>query len=108
MATNKKIGGHGFRGVPPPPNFSLETLPADTKLKDADVAACLRVAISTVTGWRQNPRHALKWEYLPGGFPRTTAGNLREYITSGRRRRRAAAVARADRHEEPAATNQEV
>ena len=99
--TNKKSDRHGFRGVPPPANFSLEALPADTKLKDADVAACLRVAISTVTGWRQNPNHPLKWEFLPGGFPRTTVGYLRDYIAAGQRRRRTAAAALSDSSKNP-------
>jgi hypothetical protein len=85
----KKSGRHGFRGVPPPPNFSLEALPADTQLKETEVAACCRVAISTVAGWRQDPNHPLEWDYLPGGWPRTTAGRLREYMASGVRRRRA-------------------
>ena len=95
MATNKKSGGHGFRGVPPPATFSLDALPDDAQLRDVEVAAVVRQAVSTVTGWRQDPEHPLKWDYLPGGLPRTTAGRLRAYLASGRRRRRAATAARA-------------
>jgi hypothetical protein len=84
---------HGFRSVPPPPAFSLASLPDDTLLTDLEVAGYLRVARSTVAGWRNNPTHPLEWLTLPGGFRRTTAASLRAFMARGVRRRRTGLVA---------------
>jgi hypothetical protein len=79
---------HGFRGTPPPPLHSLGELPDDSLLTDTEVAGYLRIARSTVAGWRNNPTHPLVWLTLPGGFQRTTAASLRAYMARGVRRRR--------------------
>lgn len=84
---------HGFRSVPPPPAFSLAVLPDDTLLTDLEVAGYLRVARSTVAGWRNNPVHPLEWVTLPGGFRRTTAASLRAFMARGVPRRRIGLIA---------------
>jgi hypothetical protein len=74
---------HGFRGVPPPPTFSLGALADDCLLTEFEVAAVLRVSTNSVEGWRRQPNHALAWEVLPGGFVRYRAGHIRRYLTMG-------------------------
>src|SRR5262245_43359606 len=74
---------HGFRGVPPPPSFSLAVLADDCLLLEIETAAVLRVSTNTLGGWRRQPNHPLDWEVLPGGFVRYRAGNLRRYLTMG-------------------------
>jgi hypothetical protein len=88
---------HGFRGVPPPPTFSLGALADDCLLTEFEVAAVLRVSTNSVEGWRRQPNHALAWEVLPGGFVRYRAGHIRRYLTMGspRKGRRAKPPARA-------------
>jgi len=78
---------HGFRGVPPPPSFSLAALADDCLLLEIETAAVLRVSTNTLGGWRRQPNHRLGWEVLPGGFVRYRAGNLRHYLTMGSPRR---------------------
>ena len=74
---------HGFRGVPPPPSFSLAALADDCLLLEIETAAVLRVSTNTLGGWRRQPNHRLGWEVLPGGFVRYRAGNIRDYLTTG-------------------------
>jgi hypothetical protein len=105
VSTNNKSDRrdrHGFRGVPPPPLFSLADLADDAMVTKAEAAGWLRVAKSTVDGWREQPNHPLKWLELPGGFVRTTAGNIRKYIAAGApRRRKDAAPARMNVNHNP-------
>jgi len=80
---------HGFRGMPPPPTFSLKELPDDAHLREEEVAAILRISRSTVTSKRlKQLDHPLVWVTLPGGFVRAIAGSLREYVKNGVSRRR--------------------
>ena len=46
---------HGFRGVPPPPTFSLTALADDCLLTEFEVAAVLRVSTNSMGGWRRQP-----------------------------------------------------
>src|SRR5262249_46518704 len=78
---------HGFRGVPPPPTFSLAALPDDTLLTESEVAAVLRHSTNSLGSWRRQANHPLAWEALPGGFVRYRAGNVRSYLTMGSRRK---------------------
>jgi len=84
---------HGYRGVPPPATFDIYALPDSAPLTMRDVAAHGRWAVATVEKWRQQPDHPLKWFTLPGGFVRTTVGDLKQFLASGKPRplRRAAA-----------------
>jgi hypothetical protein len=72
---------HGFRGTPPPTNFSLASLADDALLTEFEVAALLRVSSNTLGGWRRQESHPLKWLALPNGFVRYTAGHIREFLT---------------------------
>jgi hypothetical protein len=77
---------HGFRGVPPPAEFSLMVLPHDALLTEREVAAVLRLSTNSLGAWRRRPSHPLAWEALPGGFVRYRAGDVREYLRMGSRR----------------------
>jgi hypothetical protein len=79
---------HGFRGVPPPPIFSLAELPDDALLTEMETAAVLRHSTNTMAAWRRQSNHPLAWEALPGGFVRYRAGNVRRYVALGSRRKR--------------------
>jgi len=77
---------HGDRGVPLPLAFDIYALPDSTLLTLRDVAAHTRVAVATVQKWRVRPDHPLKWIELPGGFVRTTVGDLKAFLTLGKPR----------------------
>jgi hypothetical protein len=77
---------HGDRGVPSPLAFDIYTLPDSTLLTLRDVAAHTRVAVATVQKWRGRPDHPLKWIELPGGFVRTTVGDLKAFLALGKPR----------------------
>jgi len=79
---------HGFRGVPPPPTFSLAALADDCLLTEFEVAAVLRVSTNSLGGWRRQPDHPLRWIALPNGFVRYIASAIRTYLASGRSRKR--------------------
>jgi hypothetical protein len=61
-------------------------LPDSTLLTLRDVAAHTRNAVATVQKWRGRPDHPLKWIELPGGFVRTTVGNLKQFLALGKPR----------------------
>src|SRR5262249_31486880 len=85
---------HGFRGVPPPADFSLADLADDALLTEFQVGALFQVSTNTIQSWRRQPDHPLAWETLPNGFVRYRAGALRYYLALGRRRRKP--IARAE------------
>jgi hypothetical protein len=74
---------HGFRGVPPPANFSLAALPDDALLTEVEVAAIGRWSTNTVAFWRRDPDHPLKWMTIHGGRVRYQAGNVKAFIATG-------------------------
>ena len=76
---------HGFRGVPPPADFSLAALPDDALLTEYQVGALIQVSTNTIQSWRRQPDHPLEWEVLPNGLIRYRAGTLRGYLALGRR-----------------------
>jgi hypothetical protein len=78
---------HGERSVPPPLEFDLFKLPDSTLITSRDVAAAGRWAVSTVETWRQRPKHPLKWMSLPGGQRRTTVGDLKQFLATGKPRK---------------------
>src|SRR5262249_22035961 len=57
---------HGDRRVPPPATFDLYALPDSTLLSEREIAALLRVAVSTVQTWRQRG-HPLSWVHIGQG-----------------------------------------
>ena len=84
---DKERDRHGFRGVPPLPDFSLAALADDTRLTEYEVAAVLRVSTNTLGGWRRQPDHPLKWEIIADRLVRYTAGAVRTYLGAGPRPR---------------------
>jgi hypothetical protein len=78
---------HGFRGTPPPASFSLQALPDDAQLTEAEVAAIGRWSTNTVAQWRRQPNHPLRWELVAGRFVRYRAGDLKTYIATPSKRR---------------------
>jgi hypothetical protein len=56
-------------------------LPDDALLTQREVAAVLRVAVSTVETWRRRG-HSLKWATVGGGLVRYRAGDLRKFLAS--------------------------
>ena len=77
---------HGFRGVPPPADFSLAALPDDALLTEYQVGALFQVSTNTTQFWRRQPDHPLEWEILPNGLIRYRAGAVRAYLALGQRR----------------------
>jgi hypothetical protein len=79
---------HGFRGTPPPADFSLTELPDDSLLTEYEVAALARLSTNTLAAWRKRERdHPLKWTTIRGGRVRYRAGDVRQFIASGERPR---------------------
>lgn len=77
---------HGFRGTPPPADFSLTELPDDSLLTEYEVASLARLSTNTLAAWRKRERdHPLKWVMIGSGRVRYRAGDVREFIASGRR-----------------------
>jgi hypothetical protein len=77
---------HGDRSVPPPLAFDIYALPDSTLLTLRDVAAHCRVAVATVQKWRGRRGHPLRWLNFPGGFLRTTVGELKAFLAPGKPR----------------------
>src|SRR5262249_22764498 len=75
------------RTTPPPAQFSLAELPDDALLTQREIAAVLRVAVSTVETWRRRG-HPLKWATVGSGLVRYRAGDLRHFLASGQPRAR--------------------
>jgi len=75
----------GFRGVPPPATFSLAELPDDACLTEYQVGAAIQVSTNSLSSWRQQPDHPLRWFSLPNGLIRYRVGALRAFIALGRR-----------------------
>lgn len=79
---------HGDRSVPPLPEFDFDQLGDGTLLSECEVGAILRVARSTLGAWRAQPDHPLRWLALPNGFIRYTAFAVRQFLASGKPRKR--------------------
>src|SRR5262249_4734401 len=84
----KQSAKHGFRGVPPPLDFSRAELRDDQLLTEFEVAALTRLSTSSFEAWRQRPDHPLKWTKIAGGRVRYAAKDVRQFIASGYRPRR--------------------
>ena len=80
---------HGFRGTPPPAKFSLAELPDDALLTEHETAAVGRWSTNTLTAWRRQPDHPLKWEIVAGKFVRYRVGNVKSYVAMPPKRQRA-------------------
>jgi hypothetical protein len=78
---------HGNRSVPAPAQFSLAELSDDCLLTQREVAALGRWAVSTVETWRRRP-HPLPWITIAAGQVRYRAGDLRQFLASGKPRKR--------------------
>jgi hypothetical protein len=81
----KQSSKHGFRGVPPPLDFSLAELRDDQLLTEFEVAALTRLSTCSFEAWRRRPDHPLKWVRITGGRVRYRAGDVRDFIASGYR-----------------------
>ena len=66
-----------FRGVPPPPNFSLSALADDVVLTEIETAAVKRKSIIATQKKRLNGSDGLTWVYVDGR-PRCVAGSLKK------------------------------
>ena len=86
QAPAPKRDHHGDRTMPPPVSFSLSELADDAFLSQREIAASLRVAVSTIECWRRR-RHALRWISLPGGAVRYYVRDLRQFLASGKKRK---------------------
>ena len=93
-----------FRGIPPPADFDLDTLPPTALLSPREVAAILRVAIGTVDSWRTRPNHPLRFIWLQGHV-RYTAKDLRAYIALPGGKPRGPG---RPRRQDPSVNNQEI
>jgi hypothetical protein len=78
---------HNRAPPPPPASFSLQDLPDDAQLTEAEVAAVGRWSTNTVASWRRRPDHPLEWEYVAGGFVRYRAGKLKIFMAMPPKRR---------------------
>jgi hypothetical protein len=79
---------HGDRGLPPPAEFDIATLPGSALLNERETAAVLRISRSTLEGWRKQIDHPLKWIALPNGFVRYYVSALRAFLALGQSRPR--------------------
>jgi hypothetical protein len=75
-------------------------LPDDALLTQREIAAVLRVAVSTVETWRRRG-HPLKWTTVGSGLVRYRAGDLRGFLTAGAARKRPGPKPRAAPTESP-------
>jgi hypothetical protein len=98
---NQKRDRHGFRGTPPPASFSLQELPDDAQLTEAEVAAVGRWSTNTVAAWRRQPGHPLRWELVAGKFVRYRAGDLKIYMAMPAKRKGAGPPKRRARSDQP-------
>jgi hypothetical protein len=55
-----------FRGVPPPPKFSVSELPDDAFLNETETAGLIRRSKACLTNWRRFPDHPLRWRRIAG------------------------------------------
>ena len=67
------------RGIPPPAEFDIETLPASSLLTALELCAILRRTPGALRRWRRNREHPLRWEYVDGR-PLYRVGSVREYL----------------------------
>jgi hypothetical protein len=79
-----KRSHRGFRGLPPPPVFDLEAMPAANLLTEYEAASATRLSTSTLAAWRKRPDHPLQWVKI-GTRVRYRAGSVRQFIASGQR-----------------------
>src|SRR6516165_9037838 len=77
----------GFRGTPPPAQFSLAELPDDSLLTEYEVAAVARLSTNTLSTWRKRPDHPLKWTAIGGGRIRYRVAAVKQYLATGHRPR---------------------
>jgi hypothetical protein len=75
---------HSFRGVPPPlVGVSLHALAPDALLTEYEVASIGRWSTNTLTFWRRDLNHPLKWTRVYGGRIRYFAGDVKIFLASG-------------------------
>src|SRR5262249_23003723 len=79
-----KRSHRGFRGLPPPPVFDLDAMPAGDLLTEVETAAATRLRPATLAAWRKRPDHPLQWVKI-GTRVRYRAGSVRQFIASGQR-----------------------
>jgi hypothetical protein len=70
-----------FRGVPPPPEFDLWSLPDSVELRQEDVAAWQRFSLIYTERRRRERLDGLTWK-LVNNRPRTTAGSLKKALAA--------------------------
>jgi hypothetical protein len=80
---------HGFRGTPPPADFSLADLREDSLLTEYEVAAFTRLSTNTLAAWRKRKRdQPIEWTTIGGGrCIRYSVAAVKQFLASGRRPR---------------------
>jgi len=80
---------HGFRGTPPPADFSLADLRDDSLLTEYEVAAFTRLSTNTLAAWRKRKRdQPIEWTTIGGGrCIRYSVAAVKQFLASGRRPR---------------------
>jgi hypothetical protein len=78
---------HGFRGVPPLPDFDLQQLPDGAVLTEFEVAQVLRMSLHTLGAWRRTPGHPLEWFTLAARLVRYRACDVRAFLDASPRRK---------------------
>jgi hypothetical protein len=77
---------HGFRGTPPPADFSLAALADDALLNEVETAAVLRLSVSTLSAWRGRDDPLIEWLTLGGGrYIRYRVSAVKKFLASGYR-----------------------
>ena len=79
---------HGERGLPPPADFDLEALAGSALLNERETGAILRLSTNTLAAWRKQNRRSLPWILLPNGYVRYRVDAIREFLASGKPRKR--------------------
>jgi hypothetical protein len=74
-----------FRGIPPPPSFSLAALADDVQLTEIETASALRESIIGVSKKRLAGTDGLDWRYVDGR-PRCIVGSLKKKLAGSDKR----------------------
>jgi len=76
----------GFRGTPPPADFSLADLSDDSLLTEYEAAAFTRLSTNTLAAWRRRDDPLLEWTTIGGGrCIRYRVDAVKRFIASGYR-----------------------
>src|SRR3954470_22464799 len=73
-----------FRGVAPPPSFSLKDIPPDAVLSTRETSALTRLSIAQLDTLRHTqPDHPLRWFRVNARTIRYTSESVRAFLAGG-------------------------